>query len=152
MNLFIAIVGLPAEMRDAFMREFLEERFAKYRIEIVKSYTTAERRTDEDYRYHVFVSAREFREREGRDEFFHVERRNGALNGFRWNDIADIIADGHCIALFADLPDDRLAILKRLVGDVTVIRPLADGPVPAGAENAPRVTHFRKPDGDGKPN
>lgn len=154
MHLLIAIVGLPDAMRDGFMDRFLKDLFAKYDLEIVKSFTTAARRSDEDYRYHIFVSTSEFREREGRDEFFHVERRGGALYGWRRNDIADVIADNHCVALFGSLSGDKTDELKTLVGEMLVMRPFPDEDPSADTEDVPRSTLFLPPDsdGDGKPN
>ena len=152
MHLLIAIVGVPRELRDAFMRRMLKEQLAKYDIENIKSYTTEPRLSDEDYRYHVFVSEEEFRRRRREEEFFHIERMSEGRRGFRWKDFEDVLADGNAIALFDRLPNGRLDELRTLPGELTVLRPFLDEP-PLGVGKMPRGMFFQKTGGNGgKPN
>lgn len=151
-HLLIAIVGVPREARDMFMRRLLKEQLAKYDIEIIKSYTTEARMSDEDYRYHVFISEEEFRRRRREGEFFHVERLPGGMRGFRRKDFEDVLADGNAIALFDRLPNGQVDMLRSLPGDLTVLRPFLDEP-PLGVGKMPEGMFFQKTgDGNGEPN
>lgn len=152
MYLFMAIVGVPREMRDTFMSGLLRGYLARHRIEIVKSYTTGPRLSNEDYLYHVFVGEEEFRRRQASGEFFQVEQVDGALRGFRTQDIKDVIADGNAIALFDRLTNGKIDALKRLVGELTVLRPFLDeGPIGVGP--MPQGMFFQKTGGSkGEPN
>jgi hypothetical protein len=152
MHLFIAIVGLPDEVRDPFMERFLLVKFRGYRIEVLKSYTTGDRRSDRDYLYHIFVTEREFDRRKGDDEFFHIEHRGDARYGFRWQDIADIMVDGHGVALFDRLPRAKAAELKTLVGELMIVNPLPDDLMPLGVGRMPQGVFFQKPDKGGGDN
>jgi guanylate kinase len=152
MYALIAIVGVSMAIRRSFVRRLVERLGDKPNLEVVKSFTTAPRLSDADYEYHVFVSEEEFLRRRERNEFFHVERVDGAYYGHRWKDIVDVMVDGNGICLFDKLTRKKIEQLKKFDWELMVLNDLPEDLMPLGVGQMPQGMFFQKPQKGGGDN